>query len=110
MQVLVAVMWFLSLLIPGQNYEIHHLDQIVVENESAIVSVLQDDVLWSHAKTNYDNNNPDDNGVGLPRDWEAPMEDQWGERYFEWDEDISDPNAPKEETEEKPKEEEGDGK
>ena len=55
MEILVAILWYLNLLIPGTTYTEADFNSIVNENQTAIETVQADETATQNALDFYDN-------------------------------------------------------
>lgn len=77
MEIIIAVLWYLALLMPGNSYTNDDIYNITYDNEQAVSAVIQDDAQMNNAMDHYNNFNPEDNGVQLPADWEKEPVDPY---------------------------------
>ena len=54
MDLLLAIMWFLNLLIPGKTYTKADIDAMALQNQSAIQAVQKDAAQTNQAVSTYD--------------------------------------------------------
>ncbi len=69
MDMLIAILWFLGILIPGQDYTLSDIEALSLQNQTAIESVQSDAVLSQDAVNFYDQTFSTGD-VGLIEEWD----------------------------------------
>ncbi|MFH1051228.1 MAG: hypothetical protein V1779_09925 [bacterium] len=54
MEILIAIMWFLQILIPGQTYTLSDIEALSVQNQVVIETIQNDQILSQDAVNYYD--------------------------------------------------------
>jgi hypothetical protein len=54
MDILIAIMWFLNILVPGQTYTLSDVEALSAQNQAVIENVQSDPVLTQNALDYYD--------------------------------------------------------
>jgi hypothetical protein len=70
MDILIAIMWFLHILIPGQSYTMSDIEALSVQNQDVIGSFQSDPVLSQDAVRYYDQTFSTGN-VGIIEEWDT---------------------------------------
>ena len=69
MEILIAILWYLQLLIPGQDYTLSEIDMIAEQNQAAI-EVVQSNPDQTQDALNYFDESLDNGEVGILEEWE----------------------------------------
>ncbi len=69
MDLLIAILWYLQLLVPGQTYTTTDINAIYQNNQSAVEVIQNDETQTNQALDYFDNTNAD-----LIEIWEDPIE------------------------------------
>lgn len=83
MEILLAIVWYLSLLTPGNYYDQADIFNIAVDNTNAVNFVADNHM--ADAIDNYNTFSPEDGGVFLPAFWDKEPVDHTDESLWEWD-------------------------
>lgn len=87
MEILLAIVWYLALLLPGNTYTPEDVYNIGYENAVPVIHVLDNDL--DAAMTYYNNNDPRNFGVALPGTWDKEPVDPTDPDLFDpWDRDL----------------------
>jgi hypothetical protein len=70
MDILIAILWFLNLLIPGQSYNYSDIEALAEQNQTVIENFQSDPVLTQDAVNYYDQTFSTGN-VGIIEEWET---------------------------------------
>jgi hypothetical protein len=75
MEILIAIVWYLALLIPGNTYTYDDVYNVGYENATQVIDVLDNDL--NNAMDFYNNNDPRDFGVvlAIPGYWDKEPKD-----------------------------------
>ena len=73
MEIVLALVWYLALLMPGNTYTQENVYDIAYDNFEAVDYVAENH--FTEAIDFYTNNHPEDNGVLLPGTWDKEPED-----------------------------------
>jgi len=92
MEILLAIVWYLALIMPGNYYTMENIYDIGLDNRTSVEYIANNHL--SEAVDFYDTFNPEDNGVLLPAYWDKEPVDHTDESLIDpWDDDIRrDPN------------------
>lgn len=69
MDILIAILFYLQLLVPGQTYTTNEINAIYESNQSAVESIQNDEQQTNQALNYFDESNTD-----LIEIWEDPIE------------------------------------
>ncbi|GEM_PF-2410721 len=87
MEILLAIVWYLALLMPGNYYTQESIYDIAVDNRTQVDYVL--DNHYVEAIDFYNTHSPEDGGVLLPAYWEKEPVDHSDDSLMDpWDDDI----------------------
>ncbi|PKL81234.1 MAG: hypothetical protein CVV25_00375 [Ignavibacteriae bacterium HGW-Ignavibacteriae-4] len=92
MEILLAIVWYLALIMPGNYYTMDNIYDIGLNNRTSVEYVANNNL--SQAMDFYNTYDPEANGVGLPAYWDKEPVDHTDESLNNpWDDDIRrDPN------------------
>ncbi len=92
MEILLAIVWYLALLMPGNYYTEENIYDIAVQHRPQVDYVIQND--FQAAVDLYNNFSPEDGGVFLPAYWDKEPVDASDDSLMDpWDDNIRrDPN------------------
>jgi len=92
MEILLAIVWYLALIMPGNYYTMDNIYDIGLDNRTSVEYVANNNL--SQAMDFYNTYDPEANGVGLPAYWDKEPVDHTDESLNNpWDDDIRrDPN------------------
>lgn len=83
MEILLAIVWYLSLLTPGNYYDEVAIYDIAVDNSTAVDYVVENHL--TEAVDFYNTFDPEDGGVYLPAYWDKEPVDHTDESLWEYD-------------------------
>ena len=69
MDILIAILWYLQLLVPGQTYTTAEINAIYQNNQTTVEAIQNDDAKTNEALDYFDQTNTD-----LIEIWEDPIE------------------------------------
>jgi len=69
MDILIAIMWFLHILVPGQSYTLADVEVLSIQNQAVIQSVQNDPIIQQDA-INYYNNSFETGTMDIIEEWE----------------------------------------
>jgi len=69
MDLLIAILWWLNLLIPGQTYNYTDIETIAAENQTTI-EVIQADAVQTETAVSYYDQTFTDSQVGILEEWD----------------------------------------
>ena len=69
MDILIAIMWFLQILLPNQSYTEAEIEALAKENQ-AIIQQIQDDPALSQESVSYYDDTFETGNVGIIEEWE----------------------------------------
>jgi|GEM_PF-6657003 len=70
MDILIAILWFLNLLLPGQSYNYSDIEALSQQNQGLIENVQSDPVMTQNAVNYYDQTFSTGN-VGVIEEWDT---------------------------------------
>lgn len=87
MEILLAIVWYLALLFPGNVYQPDDIYNIGMDNSVAVINVLDNDL--DNAVNYYNNNDPRNYGIELPGTWDKePVDHSDPSLYDPWSNDL----------------------
>jgi hypothetical protein len=83
MEILLAIVWYLSLLTPGNYYDQADIYNIAIDNTNEVNYVADNHL--TEAIDFYNVYSPEDGGVFLPAYWDKEPVDHTDESLWDWD-------------------------
>ncbi len=74
MEIIIAILWYLQLLLPGLTYTQTDVENMMIANQPTIDMIQQDPALTNQI-TNDFNTNADDQAKKIIEEWEDPPPD-----------------------------------
>lgn len=69
MDILIAILWWLNLLIPGQTYNYSDIEAIAAENQTT-VEIIQTDPIQTETAVSYYDQTFNSGQVGILEEWD----------------------------------------
>lgn len=69
MDLLIAILWWLNLLVPGQTYNYSDIDALAVENQTTI-EIIQADPIQTETAVSYYDQTFSSGQVGILEEWD----------------------------------------
>lgn len=74
MELIIAILWFVSLLTPNTSYNYTDIDRIAGQNQQLVSHIASDATLSQHAQQHW-TNTAEQAGVDVAEEWEDPIPD-----------------------------------
>ncbi len=89
MEILLAIVWYLALLMPGNYYTQENIYDIALDNRQQVDNVLNNHDQFVTAVDFYNEFSPEEGGVLLPAYWDKEPVDHSDDSLLDpWDDDI----------------------